>query len=95
MLSYEEAAKTFRDIECELESLDTCYEIPELDKIETRTVRMLQLLEAQIGSIGAELYSNIKMRRAAISQGKFAPVEKQEAEKPVKKTTKRSKKAKQ
>lgn len=96
MQSFEDAAKTFRDFECELESLDDTYDIDKLDQIEMRSVRILQLLEAQIGSIASELYSVIKMRRADILQGKFNQAEKKDepkAEKPAKKT-KPAKKAK-
>lgn len=97
MKSFEDAAKTFREFECELERLDGTYDIAKLDEVEMRSVRILQLLEAQIGSIAAELYSAIKMRRAGILQGKYAtPVKEEPAEKapkPVKKA-KSSKKAK-
>ena len=96
MKTFEDAAKTFRDFECELERLDDTYEIAKLDEIEMRSVRILQLLEAQIGSIASELYTTIKMRRADILQGKYKPVEKKaepKAEKPAK-PAKKAKKAK-
>ena len=73
MKSFEDAAKTFREFECELERLDDTYDIAKLDQVEMRAVRILQLLEVQIGSIGAELYATIKQRRAAILQGRFEP----------------------
>lgn len=73
MQAFEDAAKTFRELECELERLDDTYDIAKLDQIEMRTVRILQLLEVQIGGIGSELYAAVKQRRAAILMGKFTP----------------------
>ena len=97
MKTFEDAAKSFREFECELERLDDTYDIAKLDEIELRSVRILQLLEAQIGSIASELYSTIKMRRADILQGKFKQVEEKKVaeEKPAeKKPAKKAKKAK-
>lgn len=100
MKAYEDMCKTIRELECELESLDDCYDIAKLDKIEMRTVRILQLLEVQIGGIGSELYAAVKQRRARINMGEFSGVEAPltEEEKPVeapkktrKKSTKKSK----
>lgn len=94
MKTFEDAAKTFREFECELERLDDTYEIAKLDEVEMRSVRILQLLEAQIGSIASELYTTIKMRRADILQGKYKPAEKKvepKAEKPAKKAKKAKK----
>lgn len=72
MSAFEDAAKTFRELECELERLDDTYDINKLDQVEMRAVRILQLLEVQIGSIGAELYSAVKQRRARIQRGEFS-----------------------
>ena len=97
MKSFEDAAKTFREFECELERLDDTYDVAKLDQIEMRAVRILQLLEVQIGSIGAELYATIKQRRAAILQGKFEPKAEEKAEEPApapkKKATRKKKSA--
>lgn len=97
MQAFEDAAKTFRELECELESLDDTYDIAKLDQIEMRTVRILQLLEVQIGGIGSELYSAVKQRRAAILMGKFEPKAEVKVEEPApapKKTTRKKKSAK-
>ena len=98
MKSFEDAAKTFREFECELERLDDTYDVAKLDQIEMRAVRILQLLEVQIGSIGAELYATIKQRRAAILQGKYepkgeAPLTEEEKPAPKKKATRKKKSA--
>lgn len=98
MKSFEDAAKTFREFECELERLDDTYDVAKLDQIEMRAVRILQLLEVQIGSIGAELYASIKQRRAAILQGKYeskgeAPLTEEEKPAPKKKATRKKKSA--
>lgn len=101
MQSFEDAAKTFREFECELERLDDTYDVAKLDQVEMRAVRILQLLEVQIGGIGAELYSVVKQRRAAILQGKYAPKAEAKVEEPApaqapkttrKKSAKKSKK---
>lgn len=73
MQAFEDAAKTFRELECELERLDDTYDVIKLDQVEMRAVRILQLLEVQIGGIGSDLYAAVKQRRAAILQGKFEP----------------------
>lgn len=73
MQAFEDAAKTFRELECELERLDDTYDIVKLDQVEMRAVRILQLLEVQIGGIGSDLYAAVKQRRAAILMGKFEP----------------------
>lgn len=98
MQAFEDAAKTFRELECELERLDGTYDIAKLDQIEMRTVRILQLLEVQIGGIGSELYAAVKQRRAAILMGKFepkseAPLTEEPAPAPKKKTTRKKKSA--
>lgn len=98
MQAFEDAAKTFRELECELERLDDTYDIVKLDQIEMRTVRILQLLEVQIGSIGSDLYTAVKQRRAAILMGKFepkseAPLTEEEKPTPKKKTTRKKKSA--
>lgn len=98
MKSFEDAAKTFREFECELERLDDTYDVAKLDQIEMRAVRILQLLEVQIGSIGAELYASIKQRRAAILQGKYepkgeAPLTEEEKPAPKKKAARKKKSA--
>lgn len=94
MKAYEEMCKTLRELECELESLDDTYDIGKLDQVEMRIVRILQLLEVQIGYIGSDLYAEVKQRRARINAGEFNGVEAPltEEEKPVeapKKTTKK------
>lgn len=98
MQAFEDAAKTFRELECELERLDDTYDIAKLDQVEMRAVRILQLLEVQIGGIGADLYAAVKQRRAAILQGKFAskgeaPLTEEEKPAPKKKTATRKKKS--
>lgn len=99
MQAFEDAAKTFRELECELERLDDTYDINKLDQVEMRTVRILQLLEVQIGGIGSDLYSAVKQRRAAILQGKFEPKTEAKVEEPApapapkKKTTRKKKSA--
>lgn len=98
MQAFEDAAKTFRELECELERLDDTYDINKLDQAEMRTVRILQLLEVQIGGIGSDLYAAVKQRRAAILQGKFepkaeAPLTEEEKPAPKKKTTRKKKSA--
>lgn len=98
MQAFEDAAKTFRELECELERLDDTYDIAKLDQVEMRSVRILQLLEVQIGGIGSELYAAVKQRRAAILMGKFepkseAPLTEEEKPAPKKKTTTRKKKS--
>lgn len=98
MQAFEDAAKTFRELECELERLDDTYDINKLDQVEMRTVRILQLLEVQIGGIGSDLYAAVKQRRAAILQGKFepkveAPLTEKEKPAPKKKATRKKKSA--
>lgn len=97
MQAFEDAAKTFRELECELERLDDTYDVIKLDQVEMRAVRILQLLEVQIGSIGADLYAAVKQRRAAILQGKFEPKAEVRIEEPApapeKKTTRKKKSA--
>lgn len=98
MSAFEDAAKTFRELECELERLDDTYDIAKLDQVEMRTVRILQLLEVQIGGIGSDLYAAVKQRRAAILMGKFepkgeAPLTEEETPAPKKKKATRKKKS--
>lgn len=90
--------ETVKELEKELDSIENAYDNSTVSKIEMRSVRILQLLEAQIGSIGSELYSTLKFRRAGIAQGKYklAPTPIEEAvEKAVEKSTpKRTKRTK-
>lgn len=83
MQAFEDAAKTFRELECELERLDDTYDIVKLDQVEMRAVRILQLLEVQIGGIGSDLYAAVKQRRAAILMGKFEPKAEVKVEEPA------------
>ena len=72
----------------EIKKIDDSYDFFELDGVEGKAVRMLQLMEVQIGDIGAELYSIIKKRRASIAMGRVAKsveIEPQPKKKPTRK----------
>ena len=92
MESIEALKASFKECQEEIAKIDSTYDFLGLDMIEGRAVKILQLMEIQISDIGSELYSNIKMRRAAIAQGKVtAPVEKPVATKTAKKAKKSKK----
>ena len=91
MESIEALKASFKECQEEIAKIDSTYDFLGLDTIEGRAVKILQLMEVQISDIGSELYSNIKMRRAAIAQGKVTAL----VEKPVAaKTAKKAKKSK-
>lgn len=92
MESIEALKASFKECQEEIAKIDSTYDFLGLDTIEGRAVKILQLMEVQISDIGSELYSNIKMRRAAIAQGKVtAPAEKPVAAKTAKKAKKSKK----
>lgn len=57
----------------EVEATDDAFDI---SKKESESVRILQLLEFQIGAIGQELYETVKKRHAAILRGETTRQEK-------------------
>lgn len=84
---FEQTYKTFMDSFKRISSATTSREV---DELEIKCVRTLQLMEAQIGYVGRGLYDETIRRRRDISSGiANAPVEKAE---PVKKAKKSRKK---
>ena len=49
--------------------IDSCYNFSDLSKYEIETVRVLQLLEAQVGELGRELYDIVRKKRVDLQMG--------------------------
>lgn len=60
----------------DVKKIDTMTDFRELDDLEIKLVRMLQLMEAEIGYTGRGLYDMIQARRAAIRNGDVKTEEK-------------------
>ena len=96
MKTVEDLKASFKECQEEIAKIDSTYDFLGLDMIEGRAVKILQLMEVQIGEIGSEMYSAIKMRRAAIAQGKVKEPKAEPKAEPKEKTApkKKAKKAK-
>lgn len=83
MKSLEDFNQTLSRLNSAIRNIETTSDMNEISANEIEAVRIMQLLEFQIGGIGQELYEHIKMKRNAIRRGEFvAQEEKSEDDKP-------------
>ena len=75
MKSVDSFEETFNTLKAEIAKIDEAYDNLSLGRVEGKAVRALQLMEAQIGDIGGELYATVKQRRAGIAQGRIVEPE--------------------
>lgn len=71
MKSLEDFEETLSRLRTEIDRLTHAIDSADIDDAEMKAVRMLQLLEFEIGTIGQEMYEAAKLRRAAIRMGEI------------------------
>lgn len=71
MRSLEEFQETFERLKVEIGALSNATNASDISDHEMKAVRMLQLLEFEVGSIGQEMYEMAKLRRGAIHRGEI------------------------
>lgn len=81
MEDIEALKKTFDRFLEDVKKIDEISNFRELDQLEIKLVRMLQLMEAEIGYTGRGLYDMIQARRMLIRQGKVKVTEEHEDDK--------------
>lgn len=69
--------KTFNQFLSGVKELDTTYNFNDLNQLEMKLVRTLQLMEAEIGYAGRGLYDMIQDRRRKISAGEVGETNKE------------------